>query len=309
MNYNQFYVKGHSGAVEINFNNNTFTHYRNNNWISQDEVFQKEKYEREFLTPSLLTNAIIEIGANKTNIFNIDKIFDYLQSALCKYIVFSVNTIISLQGLNTIINTINHFNIHESLLLLNYSDELYSDEFAEIVLSTNRIKGIIIYNSPFNKNLENYIHYYRSSRKTINFDKYINEFVINPYLFSESLSHNTYFNRKIYFDINGRVKNAPECSDSFGLIQDLDSFNHLEKIVLGENFQKLWNVKKDDCLVCKDCEFRYFCVDNRLPIQQKGGLWYHEIECNYNPYIAKWRDEEGYKSLKECRIFHKIFLM
>ena len=300
MSYNQFYVKGYSGAVEINFNNNTFIHYRNNDWISQNEVFQKEVCKRKFITPSLLTNAIIEIEGNKTNFFNIEKIFDHLQSALCKYIVLSVNTIISLQDLNTIINIINRFNIHESLLLLRYSDELYSDEFAEIVLSTNRVKGIIIYNSPFNKNLENYIHYYRSSRKAINYDKNKNEFVINPYLFSESLSHNTYFNRKIYFDVNGRIKNAPECIDSFGLIQDLDSFNELKKIVLGKDFQKLWNVKKDECVICKDCEFRYFCVDNRVPFQQVGGLWYHKIECNYNPYIAKWSDENGYKSLEEC---------
>ena len=44
------------------------------------------------------------------------------------------------------------------------------------------------------------------------------------------------------------------------------------------------------------------CVDNRLPHKRKENEWYHKTECNYNPYIAKWEEEEGYKTLKECGV-------
>jgi hypothetical protein len=44
------------------------------------------------------------------------------------------------------------------------------------------------------------------------------------------------------------------------------------------------------------------CVDNRVPIKRKKDEWYHKTECNYNPYIAKWQEEEGYKTLEECGV-------
>lgn len=69
-------------------------------------------------------------------------------------------------------------------------------------------------------------------------------------------------------------------------------------------FQILWSVKKDVTLVCKDCEFRYMCIDSRIPILSDNKTsWFHNNECNYNPYIAKWKGEEGYRTLKECGIF------
>ncbi len=44
------------------------------------------------------------------------------------------------------------------------------------------------------------------------------------------------------------------------------------------------------------------CVDNRLPYQRKDGSWYHKTECNYNPYICKWKDEEGYQAFEEIGV-------
>ena len=61
-------------------------------------------------------------------------------------------------------------------------------------------------------------------------------------------------------------------------------------------------MKKDETDVCKDCEFRHMCVDNRLPYERSPNEWYHKIECNYNPYIAKWEGEEGYRTLAECGV-------
>jgi hypothetical protein len=47
-----------------------------------------------------------------------------------------------------------------------------------------------------------------------------------------------------------------------------------------------------------DCEFRRICVDNRHPIYFAQNLWYFKNECEYNPFISKWTDEEGYLTLE-----------
>jgi len=106
----------------------------------------------------------------------------------------------------------------------------------------------------------------------------------------------------IYIGPNGEIKNAPECEEEYGFIQDLKSPEELKEIVQTPAFQKYWFVHKEICDVCKDCEFRHMCVDNRLPYQRSKNEWYHKTECNYNPYIAKWIGEEGYRTLAECGV-------
>ena len=78
--------------------------------------------------------------------------------------------------------------------------------------------------------------------------------------------------------------------------------NKILKFIDFSNTQKLWNASKDKIDICKDCEYRYMCYDPRVPIERKDGSWYYETECSYNPYIAKWSNEKGYKNLKNCGI-------
>ncbi len=42
-----------------------------------------------------------------------------------------------------------------------------------------------------------------------------------------------------------------------------------------------------------DCEYRYMCMDGR-PTPSS-------IECPYNPYIAKWKGQEGWISVEQWR--------
>lgn len=121
-------------------------------------------------------------------------------------------------------------------------------------------------------------------------------------LFTESQTHHTYFNRKLYIGQNGEIKNASECEETFGNINDLKNIDELKQIIATPEFQKYWFVRKELCDVCKDCEFRHMCVDKRLPYQRKDGNWYHKTECNYNPYICKWDEEENYQALEEIGV-------
>ncbi len=129
-----------------------------------------------------------------------------------------------------------------------------------------------------------------------------NNFIINLPLFTESQKHNTYFNRKLYIGANGEIKNATETKTIFGNINEFENSEDILKIIDSSEFQKYWYVHKGLIDVCKQCEFRHMCVDNREPIKRTEKEWYFEKECNYNPYIAKWQNEEGYKTLSECGI-------
>lgn len=60
------------------------------------------------------------------------------------------------------------------------------------------------------------------------------------------------------------------------------------------------NRPKDQIEVCSDCEFRRICIDFRVPQKRADGSLWFRIECDYNPYIGKWKGEPGYLSLGEC---------
>jgi hypothetical protein len=39
-----------------------------------------------------------------------------------------------------------------------------------------------------------------------------------------------------------------------------------------------------------------------MPIKRSKNNWYQELECNYNPYISKWKGEAGYRTLAESGV-------
>jgi len=69
--------------------------------------------------------------------------------------------------------------------------------------------------------------------------------------------------------------------NSFGNIKD----ENLRSVVDSVDFQLLWNANKDKIEVCKDCEFRYMCVDSSPLIFDINKQSYNRFEpCKYNPY-------------------------
>ncbi|MDR1056352.1 MAG: grasp-with-spasm system SPASM domain peptide maturase [Prevotellaceae bacterium] len=126
----------------------------------------------------------------------------------------------------------------------------------------------------------------------------ISYFTVNVKLYTESLHYNNYLNRKLYIDCFGNMKNAPEQLCDFGNVMK----DKLEDVVKSEQFQRLWHSKKDDIEICKDCEYRYMCVDSRIP-RNLNDIWIHREPCAYNPYIAKWNHKEGFVEAEQCGYF------
>jgi len=240
--------------------------------------------------PFLLTNIVINI--NSYSICNLHKLNDFEDVFHYTFVFTSVLDFYHLDLLFEFIEK----SFVDSIEFYFYDIEFNNEIYKCLVEKIENCKKILILN-----NLNNYLNF---SEFVINqrLDDKISNFSKTLLHYSESQHHHTYFNRKLYISSSGELKNAPECTESFGNIQDINSHEELKQIVSTPEFQKYWFVKKDETDVCKDCEFRHMCVDNRLPYERSPNEWYHKIECNYNPYIAKWEGEEGYRTLAECGV-------
>jgi hypothetical protein len=167
----------------------------------------------------------------------------------------------------------------------------------QIIASNGAITRITISNLP-----KNFEHLSDTFTSVLDEDLFYPKFVASFKLFTESQNFNTYFNKKLFIGENGEIKNAPESNKIYGYLKDMNSIIEMKNIILTSEFQKLWYLKKDNIDVCKDCEFRHICVDSRLPFKRNKNDWYHKNECNYNPYICKWVNEDGYQTLEECGV-------
>ena len=72
--------------------------------------------------------------------------------------------------------------------------------------------------------------------------------------------------------------------ESFGNINTI-SYNELVEIIQSSQFQKYWKIHKDIITECKNCEYRYMCIDDRLPLLDKSGEYRFEIKCEIKNHV------------------------
>jgi radical SAM protein with 4Fe4S-binding SPASM domain len=110
---------------------------------------------------------------------------------------------------------------------------------------------------------------------------------VNVELFLEAQQFHTYYYKKVCIDQNGLIKNCTSHGNDFGRF----SPDTLLAVVTSSRFQKLWFAKKDDTEICRNCEFKYMCVDSREIFQKDNTSWFHKSPCNYDPKKSLWKDE------------------
>jgi SPASM domain peptide maturase of grasp-with-spasm system len=189
----------------------------------------------------------------------------------------------------------------------NFSERIDSTFLTDLLYENPRV-SIFIGHSANTEKLEyldeKKVHYYISTKSPLYYNRescLVNRFSfkVDTELFKEAQSHHTYFNKKLYINEHGEIKNAPECKEVLGNV--IDTTNPKDLLAFS-GLKKLNKVTKMTTDVCKDCEFRYMCIDNREPLERATNEWFHEKPCNYNPYISKWKDEEDYQPLSACGV-------
>ena len=245
--------------------------------------FSKLKLDWE--SPAIITNAIIEDG-----IF-LEKALSYIDQLFCKFLVLKCETVPRLKEI--LINNFKVSNYQNLDVILKQAD---TDGLTQL-REEFPILGNVYLNAKPNSELEDQedVFYLKKGEKRP-------VFTVNIETFTEAQSQHLYYNRKLFIGSTGLIKNAPESKDLFGNIEYLEKANELLEIVASEEFQKYWFVSKNNCNVCQDCEFKYMCLDARAPALRKNGKWQYAEECQYNPYISKWKGEEGYLSLNNSGV-------
>jgi SPASM domain peptide maturase of grasp-with-spasm system len=250
--------------------------------------------------PAKISNAIIAIDEQSD--YDIVDTLKQLENLGCKHIQLKSYAIKPISFYNEIL----HGFINSSYLaieIITLYDELKDElEIKKFVLDHKRVKAIVFHTAPFNKIINDTqlssmgnIAFTSQNIKSTSNNNSRYYFNVSVELFTEAQQHHTYFNRKVSIDVNGEIKNCTTHNKIFGNVKT----DKIADVIALSEFQKLWFVSKDKTLVCKDCENRYMCVDSRIPKQISDTEWSHDVECNYNPYIAKWKGEDGYITRNE----------
>lgn len=285
-------VYGHRHTIVHNLVEGTYERLENEHFSDLMPTVNPKQLSDENLapweTPSYIDNSIIELSrANQllTKDQKLNELFEALQSVICKNLVLVIREPVTLTDMKRILESSEGYCFSSITLLMTYDESLYCNEFSQLVLDTPSVFTCVFYESPFNKNFADLIYFVDNELGFTKLKKPF-EFVANIPLYQEAIHFNPYFNKKLYIDEQGYIRNAPETSKHFGSIHaDYD----LKEVSQQTSFQQLWTVSKEQCDVCKDCEYRRMCVDNRVPKRRDERHWYFEDPCNYDPYTGEWQ--------------------
>ena len=250
-------------------------------------------------TPNVVSNAFIEVNQD----FPYDTIKE-LSDLNCTILHIKFTSVISVEFLKRILSIIDKSRISSVQITMTYSSD-FERNIENVLCQSVKLKRILVIDSPYNKE-----HSYGLNNKYFIFyidkasSKQLQCGCIHPNFFTtskgmviESKTRNSCFNKKIFIDRKGFVRNCPY---SHQIIGDLKKESIVE-VVKKENYQLLCSITKDQIEVCKDCEFSLICMDCRVFIKDKNNIYSQPAKCNYNPYIAKWQGQEGWISVEQWR--------
>lgn len=226
---------------------------------------------------NVIDNAIIYISQSTFKILN--DFIKELEDLNCRNLAIVINT-----NCFDLRSVLEYFSISSitsiDLILLNNATEKDFNYLSENI--KDRIRFVY---SKTKLETNEFINIVLSSLRKVTFNPSIQTFI-------EASSYNLYYNKKIILNSDAKLNSTKIKYTNFG-----DLKNNI-KYCINKN-----NIPKFKIDICSDCEFRMMCIDSREVSVRKNQSFYYKNECEYNPYIAKWKDEDGYKTLEECGVF------
>lgn len=278
-----------------------FTDFRSNKTILKKYIRFFIDNELVIINENIDSFPIIETSYSKPNILEILTIEVVELMPYSEFFFTTALDQLDVKCLKLIIRGDVANNLEQILKYLEYSKiqsiTLFIEHEKELELRLKKIKkqnprlaGIIFYNfkKKIRKTKINFSYFdplplekvlYKGIQNPNNFSLYLN-------LYSEALKYNVGFNKTIFIDHLGNIKKHYLDKVNYGNISDKFDF---ESILKNESIKEFWNATKDKTEICKDCEFRYVCTDNRIPFKKDGEKYYsHQQACNYDPFSSKW---------------------
>lgn len=275
--------------------------------INENLVGRFPNISENFEEPNFISNMVIDIDL--LDQINLENLFIQMEKLLCSNLEIRFYSNISKNQLEDTLINVGNYLINNLFLTLPYN-KLFSNEYIDEILERFRFIQ--------------YIHFYSSEKNSIEINKNSatqiihntksfspekecgqicqNLFNLSKKHYFESLNNNTCLNKKISVDIHGNIKNCPSMKETFGNINNTS----LEEALQNNNLKNVWGIKKDDILICKDCEFRNICTDCRAFIENPDNIYSKPLKCGYNPYSNKW-EEWSMNPLKQKAIqYYKL---
>lgn len=253
-----------------------------------DEPERFPPLDLEYQTPSRITNAVLDLDAASGH--DLAPIFRQLDDLGCQAVELRCFAPLPLDLLRDLLAPTRSGRLRAIDLLLAYTPELESPAFAELVAAEQRLNSITVHSSPEARETTlgravavtwvvqaigspaccGAVHprYFTTSLET----------------FSEARQFNSCLHRKIAVDARGEIRNCPSLARSYGNVRATSLHGALAQ----RDLAALWAINKDQIEVCKDCEFRYVCIDCRAYVTDAQDLYSKPAKCGYDPYTAEW---------------------
>ncbi|HEX4961027.1 MAG TPA: grasp-with-spasm system SPASM domain peptide maturase [Thermoanaerobaculia bacterium] len=257
-------------------------------WCDDIDAFSEIDFSWD--EPERITNALIDVDERSEHDFGV--ILRDLDDLGCKALqvrFYSGGRILQLRELLTAAKGTCLRSIE---LVAPFHSEDTDQDYIRMYLDFPRISRLIIHSAPDDRELKTERSHvpliYR--RMIIDSSSCCGEvhpsyFVTQISTFSEAQTFNTCLNHKISIDRCGEIKNCPSLPYSCGNIRDTS----LHSALAQSDFKQLWAINKDQIEICKDCEFRYICVDCRAYLSRPEDRFSKPAKCTYDPYSAQWR--------------------
>lgn len=110
------------------------------------------------------------------------------------------------------------------------------------------------------------------------------ELQVDAYRFFYSQRFNPCLGQVLAIDCRGEIRPCLWSSEELGNVKT----DNVKNMIISGAFDGIWTLTKDKVEACKDCEFRYNCLDCR--VFSKKAPDSREIKpefCDYDPYVGK----------------------
>lgn len=245
----------------------------------------------DWYSPSLVTNFIMDLDSNSE--VSMSRVAALLDEVGCEAVQIRAYDKIQPCILHSFIDATKYSCIKNIELVLKYSSELELQFLSNLAKENTRVSRIFVHSCPTNQTQTTTTGrpnvYFSNEHLTSHNDCgriNLNFFNCNITLFTESQKFNSCLNRKLSIDARGDIRICPSMKRSFGNISEVT----LSSVARLEEVRTIWGIHKDQVSVCRDCEFRYICIDCRAHVSDENDPYSKPAKCKYDPYKATWKD-------------------
>ncbi|EKE00858.1 MAG: hypothetical protein ACD_21C00263G0003 [uncultured bacterium] len=240
-------------------------------------------------SPHYISNAVVDVDSKSSHDY--PYIIGLLDELGCQALEVRIFKPVKFDNIAKLLDASKNCRLKSLRLSLPYAMLRKNMGYDGLLIKYPRLEIVVFHGAPKNECKVNSV-YQKLLFTTNKVDSphccgYISEklMICNLILFSEAQNYNTCLNKKLCIDVNGMIKNCNAMQESFGHYKQ----SNVKKMILtNKQYTKHWKIKRDDIDTCKECEFRYVCVDCRANIADPDGVLSKPSRCNYNPYTAKW---------------------